>query len=69
MTIITKLPTRTPKLGAGEVTCGKGRTGTMTPAAGLGKQMVANLDGVVKNYKEQVKADRRQAALDRLAGL
>lgn len=68
MTVITKLPNRAPKRGAGEVACGKGRTGSMTPAAGLGKQMVANLDGVIKNYKEQVKADRRQAALDRLAG-
>jgi len=69
MTVITKLPNRAPKHGAGEVACGKGRTGSMTPAAGLGKQMVRNLEEVVKNYKEQVKADRRQAALDRLAGL
>jgi hypothetical protein len=30
--------------------------------------MIANLDGAMKNYKEQVKADRRAAALDRLAG-
>jgi hypothetical protein len=33
-----------------------------------GKNMIANLDGAMKNYKEQVKADRRAAALDRLAG-
>ena len=32
-----------------------------------GKEMVANLEGVVKNYAAQAKADRRQAALDRLA--
>jgi hypothetical protein len=32
-----------------------------------GKQMVANLEGVKKNYAAQAKADRRQAALDRLA--
>ena len=34
-----------------------------------GKEMVANLDKVTKTYKAQVKADRRAAALDRLAGL
>jgi hypothetical protein len=32
-----------------------------------GKEMVANLDGVKKNFAAQAKADRRQAALDRLA--
>lgn len=32
-----------------------------------GKQMVANLEGVKKNFAAQAKADRRQAALDRLA--
>jgi hypothetical protein len=41
---------------------------TFTKAAGLGKEMVRNLDGVKKNYALQAKADRRQAALDRLAG-
>ena len=42
---------------------------TFTKAAGLGKEMVRNLDGVKKNYALQQKADRRQAALDRAAGL
>ena len=65
---ITKRPIRTAGLGASEVACGKGRAGSMTKAGGLGKQMVANLDGVMKNYKEQVTADRRAATLDRLAG-
>jgi hypothetical protein len=65
--MITKVPTRPARKGAGEVACGKGRTGSMTKACGLGKAMVANLDGVVKNYAAQAKADRRQAALDRLA--
>jgi hypothetical protein len=32
-----------------------------------GKEMVHNLEGVVKNFAAQAKADRRQAALDRLA--
>ena len=66
-TMITKLPTRIANIGAGEVACGKGRTGSMTKACGLGKQMVADLDSVVKTYAAQAKADRRQAALDRLA--
>ena len=65
--MITVLPTRPARKGAGEVACGKGRTGSMTKACGLGKQMVANLEGVKKNYAAQAKADRRQAALDRLA--
>ena len=34
-----------------------------------GKAMVANLEGVKKNYAAQAKADRRAAALDRRAGL
>ncbi len=65
--MITKVPTRPARKGAGEVACGKGRTGSMTKAAGLGKDMVANLENVVKNYAIQAKDDRRQAALDRLA--
>ena len=32
-----------------------------------GKQMIDNLEGAIKNFKAQAKADRRQAALDRLA--
>jgi hypothetical protein len=65
--MITKVPTRPARKGAGEVACGKGRTGSMTKACGLGKDMVHNLEGVVKNYAAQAKADRRQAALDRIA--
>lgn len=30
-----------------------------------GANMVANLDGVILNYKEQLKADRRAAAAER----
>jgi formiminotetrahydrofolate cyclodeaminase len=65
--MITVLPTRAPRKGSSETTIGSGRLGTMTKASGLGKQMVANLEGVKKNYAAQAKADRRQAALDRLA--
>ena len=65
--MITVLPTRAPRKGSSETTIGSGRLGTMTKAAGLGKQMVNNLEGVKKNFAAQAKADRRQAALDRLA--
>jgi hypothetical protein len=40
---------------------------TFTKAAGLGKEMVVNLDGVVKNAKRQYAEDRRAAARDRAA--
>ena len=40
---------------------------TFTKARGLGASMVADLDGTVKRAKAQYAADRRQAALDRLA--
>ncbi len=63
--MITKVPTRAPKRGAGEVCCGKGRSGSMTKAGGLGKEMVANLSKVQRAYAAQVKADRRAAALER----
>jgi hypothetical protein len=65
--MITLIPTTVASIGHKEVACGKGRTGSMTPAAGLGKQMVADLEGVVNTFKAQAKADRRAAALDRLA--
>ncbi len=40
---------------------------TFTKAAGLGKEMVANLDGVVKNAKRQYIEDRKAAARERAA--
>lgn len=63
--MITQIPTRAPKRGAGEVACGKGRSGSMTPAAGLGKAMVANLSKVKRAYAAQVREDRRLAAIER----
>lgn len=63
--MITQLPNRAPKRGAGEVCCGKGRSGSMTKAAGLGKEMVADLSRVQRAYAAQVKADRRAAAIER----
>jgi len=53
--------------GAGEVPCGQGRFGTMTPARGIGAKMVNNLDGVVKNAKRQYAEDRKAAARERAA--
>lgn len=50
-----------------EVVCGQGRFGTFTPACGIGKEMVKNLDGVVKNFKNQVAEDRKAAARERAA--
>ena len=63
--MITKVPTRAPKRGAGEVCCGKGRSGSMTKAGGLGKEMVANLSKVKRTYAAQVREDRRLAAIER----
>ena len=40
---------------------------TFTKARGLGASMVADLDGVKRKARAQYAADRRQAALDRLA--
>ena len=42
---------------------------TMTPQRGLGANTVANLSKVKRVADAQYKADRRAAALDRLAGL
>ena len=42
--------------------------GWNTYAPCTGKDMVATLEGVVKNYNVQTKADRRAAAMDRNAG-
>lgn len=40
---------------------------TFTKAAGLGKEMVANLDRVVVNAKRQYAEDRKAAARERAA--
>ncbi len=53
--------------GAGEVPCGQGRFGTMTPACGIGANMVRNLDGVLKNAKRQYAEDRKAQARERAA--
>jgi len=53
--------------GQGEVPCGRGRLGSMTPACGIGARMVRNLSGVKANAKRQYASDRRAAALDRAA--
>lgn len=45
---------------------GGGREQTMTPTCGIGKQMVSDLAKVQRTYEARVRADRRQAAQDRL---
>jgi hypothetical protein len=49
--------------------CIGGRGVTLNPVGGLGKQMVADLDAVRARAAAQYRADRRAAALDRLAGV
>jgi len=44
---------------------GSGRGMTLTRVTGLGAYMPENLNEIVTNYEEQVKADRRAAALER----
>jgi len=45
-----------------EIRVSSGRGMTMTKACGLGKEMVANLDKVVANYKAVIAAERRADA-------
>jgi len=49
-------------LKGAEVRVSSGRGMTMTRACGLGKEMVANLDAVVKNYKKVIESERRETA-------
>lgn len=44
---------------------GSGRGMTLTRVTGLGAYMPKNLDKIISNYDEQIKADRRAAALER----
>ena len=46
---------------------GGGQCNTITPACGIGKEMVANLSGVVCNANRVYKADRKAAAIARRA--
>ena len=58
--------TDTNRAGAAATAASGGRM-TFTKAGGLGKVMVNNLDGVVKNYERQVAEDRKAAARQRAA--
>jgi hypothetical protein len=44
---------------------GSGKGGTITRVTGIGKEMVKDLHSVQQRYQQQVKADRRAAALER----
>jgi hypothetical protein len=48
---------------------GAGKGMTITRVTGIGKVMVADLEKVMTRASNQYRADRRAAALDRLAGL
>ena len=47
---------------------GAGKGMTITRVTGIGKVMVADLEAVMIRAHDQYRADRRGAALDRLAG-
>ena len=44
---------------------GSGRGMTITPVTGLGAYMPENLETIMQTYKQQIKADRIAAALER----
>ena len=46
-----------------------GRGVTLNPVGGMGRVMIADLEAVMIRAKAQYAADRRAAALDRVAGL
>ena len=48
---------------------GSGKGMTITRVTGMGRVMVADLEAVMIRAKNQYRADRRAAALDRIAGL
>lgn len=48
---------------------GAGKGVTITRVTGIGKVMVSDLESVMTRASNQYRADRRAAALDRLAGL
>ena len=51
----------------GATTCGGGAGMNLNKVYGIGASKVTNLEMVQKRYEAQVKADRKAAALDRLA--
>jgi hypothetical protein len=53
--------------GSGDRCVGAGLT--LNAVGGIGKVMVADLESVMIRSRDQYRADRRAAALDRLAGV
>ena len=53
----------------GATTCGGGAGMNLNKVYGIGSTKVQNLAKVQSTYQEQMRADRKAAALDRLAGL
>ena len=54
-------------MGSGDISIGSGRMGTLNPVNSLGRQYTGDKAKVAAIYKQQVAADRKAAALDRLA--
>ena len=54
-------------VGSGDISIGSGRMGTLNPVNSLGRQYTGDKVKVAAIYKQQVAADRKAAALDRLA--
>ena len=48
---------------------GAGKGMTITRVTGIGKVMVADLESVMIRARDQYRADRRAAAMDRIAGV
>ena len=55
-------------VGAGDIAIGAGRMGTLNPVNSLGRQYTGDKAKVAAMYQKQVAADRKAAALDRIAG-
>ena len=54
-------------VGSGDISIGSGRMGTLNPVNSLGRQYTGDKAKVAAIYNKQVAADRKAAALDRLA--
>jgi hypothetical protein len=54
-------------VSSGDISIGSGRMGTLNPVNSLGRQYTGDKAKVAAIYNKQVAADRKAAALDRLA--
>lgn len=54
-------------VGSADIAIGAGRMGTLNPVQSLGRQWLGDKDATAATFAAQAKADRRAAALERLA--